>query len=107
MLLFAYNYNRGLLDDLKVSKAEFGHRFAITFAPVLPRDIEAINQTIQIQRGAGVMSKKRAVNLSPDVENPEAELEAIAEEEEEAQENRRWPRWSRKPRLWPRTHHHL
>lgn len=86
-LLAVYNYlDDGMLGSLKVTKAEFGHTLNINFAPVLPRDIEATNQTIQVQRGAKTMSVRRALELSPDVTDPEAELERIQEEAEEERE---------------------
>jgi len=74
----AGNMDMGLND---VSHLDFGHIVMINFAPVLPKDIAQINETITQQRAAGVMSKDRAVRLSPDVTDPDAELKKIEEEE--------------------------
>lgn len=86
VLLAAYNYLGGVLGDTKITRAELGHALSIGFAPVLPRDIEATNQTIQVQRGAKTMSVERALELSPDVTDPAAELERIREEQDELRE---------------------
>jgi hypothetical protein len=72
--------NQGLND---VSHLDFGHQIGVDFAPRLPRDVDQINNTIQVQRSAGVMSVTRALVLSPDVDNVELELAEIQEERKE------------------------
>lgn len=83
---FAYNYNSGAFGEARITARDFAHRINATFAPVLPRDIEAINQTIQIQRSANTMSVERALELSPDVEDPDEELARIKAEKQAEQE---------------------
>jgi hypothetical protein len=66
------------VQDLNdISEVHLDHQIQIRFAPILPKDIDQINQTISIQRGARVMSTRRALTLSPDVENLETELEEL------------------------------
>jgi len=69
-----------------ITHLDFGHDISIEFAPRLPKDITQINETIQIQRAAGVMSRKRALQLSPDVRDVDAELANLEAEQLEKQE---------------------
>jgi hypothetical protein len=69
----------------KIGLDDFGHKMDMEFAPILPRDVAQINDTIAIQRSAGTMSVPRALKLSPDVTNPDEELQLIEEEQEAKQ----------------------
>lgn len=66
----------------ELDKAMLEQSVLTKFAPVLPKDIEQINQTIATQRGAKVMSVRRALTLSPDVDDVEAELAELKAEQE-------------------------
>lgn len=86
-MLTAYAYNEGIFGEYEVKQAYLSYQLSASFAPILPRDIDAINNTISQQRAAGTMSVERALDLSPDVEDPNMELKRI-EAETEAKQKR-------------------
>ena len=90
------NWSEGLLDAAHaflctclaygglcgVTDADFAYEVEIAYAPVLPRDRMETADEIAKLRPAGAMSQERSIRLQSDVEDVEAELALVQEEDQ-------------------------
>jgi hypothetical protein len=69
-----------------IGKDHFGHKLSVTFGPVLPKDREALVTECVTLYSAGLRSRRRCIEMLPEVPDVEKELEELEKEEKAKQE---------------------